>query len=777
MGIEQFFTSIIKEKAANIEAQFAKVHREKVKTSYFYIDFNSIIHVVSRKIIADLNYVLMRVIARTLDPEHTRVKSIMDRFGIGVPKSAKEFHKEMTEDVVSGFIINEVVQYLLLLLEFYLDPEELEHVYIAIDGTPHKPKMVEQRKRRFLGVVGSRVRDKLFEKYKSELKKDPEKYQFEKYKIIWNKVLISPGTVFMHKMYKRLVSDELKGRIQQVCPKLKWYICSGPYEPGEGEKKIVNHMMSLNFKENKFVIYSPDSDMILLAMMINDNFSSLRILKHDQQEDKFDVVDVDLFNRNLLGYVRERVGDKELVSRAVIDDIVCILTVFGDDFLPKVESFNVRFDFAKVIDIYIDAVLGDDVYLIEMGKGGKKKLNQHVLTKLLFKFQENERENLVKTFVSANHHNYRRLRDMMGADQDNFVEIMKKFLGQLRKLHHDIRKGLEVKPDRGFVDKLLKLSKMKSLGAYIEYYRKNKKFPRVQVVLKRFSRSLERNQFYQKMYLKDHDGTLNMSKFDEEVFKFNNMLDEYQKLAQAYPIDLGKVYIDGEKYTWNEQPIEKAIEQYYKMYFEGATVEKVAMRYLQGLLWIFDYYYNQYDVVESRTYASYWFYPYDRAPLMTDVYGYLSGLKDGELDVMSDGLSNYVIHQKDFFNCIEQLMWITPASSVLSIIPEEYRDWAVNSGYYPDMDKLAEDFLKGKRVIDCKGAKFMGKCFLVYPKPPLSDTQFIKELRAIPLGKESLKRRGGYQVENKTQERVKFYQLYRYFKNQYKQEKKARRRL
>ena len=45
------------------------------------------------------------------------------------------------------------------------------------------------------------------------------------------------------------------------------------YEPDEGEKKIVDHMRSLDQKKSNYLVYSPDSDVILLCLLLNNNFN------------------------------------------------------------------------------------------------------------------------------------------------------------------------------------------------------------------------------------------------------------------------------------------------------------------------------------------------------------------------------------------------------------------------------------------------------------------------------------------------------------------------
>ena len=62
MGIQKFFSSISK---SSFVKNFDK--NKKISTEYFYIDFNSIIHVKSAEVISNLNYLLWKIIKKKTD--------------------------------------------------------------------------------------------------------------------------------------------------------------------------------------------------------------------------------------------------------------------------------------------------------------------------------------------------------------------------------------------------------------------------------------------------------------------------------------------------------------------------------------------------------------------------------------------------------------------------------------------------------------------------------------------------------------------------------------
>jgi hypothetical protein len=84
-------------------------------------------------------------------------------------------------------IIKEVNNFIITMLE-QIDLTELEYIYVALDGVPTFAKILEQKKRRFIGDFV----EKLLEKYSLPFN--------------WSKNNISPGTIFMDKINKYLLN-------------------------------------------------------------------------------------------------------------------------------------------------------------------------------------------------------------------------------------------------------------------------------------------------------------------------------------------------------------------------------------------------------------------------------------------------------------------------------------------------------------------------------------------------------------------------------------------
>jgi 5'-3' exonuclease len=747
MGIEKFFSSIESNKIANLYETFTATHSYQLNATYFYIDFNSIIHVISKKVTSDLNYVLYRIITNRINK---KTEDICKHYNITITdKTAEQYSTDLSETEVSKIIIAEVITALFILLEKYLLSDKLHYLYIAIDGVPLKPKMEEQKKRRYTGTVISNIRKTIYNKHKDELKKDKNRYMLETLRISWNKNLITPGTHFLDQMYNALNTLNFNNRLHKVCPNIKQYVLSGQYEPGEGEKKIVDHMMALKNKTSKFVIYSPDSDVTLLALLLNVNsLKTMILLRHNQQKDNYDVINIDTLSDNLFIYCKNRIK-KNVIQKNIIDDIVLILTMFGDDFLPKIESLDVKNDFNRLIDIYCDILKKNTVYLIN-----KTKINYNVLLKLLEILKDGEGTSLQQTYMASHYSNYNRLKKILKTDSINFTDDMNKFLKKLREFNDDIRNNkTKSSYDKEFLDIMKQITKLKYKTSndfvenYMEHYKRENRIPFVNITFQQYSKSIDDNYHRSKLEtsLDNIDNGLKIHKYDEEIYKFEHMLDEYKDKLNSKPLDLGKVYIDRKSYTWKADKIVDSVNRYYKESFNinklhGKEMDKLCKSYLDGLSWVFNYYYNSYDIEENRNYGSFWSYPYKRCPLLTQLYGYLKNNKD----VLSKYKDIGRVKRENYFNCIEQLMYVSPAPSIKYIMPPEYIPFIDKSNFYPNLDNISKNI---KQHIDCVGVIFLNKCHLkLNNKTNMSDQQFITTLRKIKLGKETERIRGSSSV-------------------------------
>ncbi|MBA42793.1 MAG: hypothetical protein CMF62_02150 [Magnetococcales bacterium] len=757
MGIERFFSSVEDNKIANLYSKFSKTHKNRIIAEKFYIDFNSIIHITSKKVVNDLNTILYNLII----DNHKKIKDLINYYSFTTFKNYKEFKDEMTDDKVSNIIINEVIQAVYKLLEYFLVSDQLEYLYIAIDGVPNRSKMEEQRKRRYMGYVISGLRNKIFEKHEEMLKKEVSRYIFETNKITWSKNYITPGTIFMENMQDVLKSVDFELKIKEICPNIKTYIFDGTSIIGEGEKKIVDVIRKGEQKKGNYVIYSPDSDVSLLALLLNNKFSpvdnrrvtKLKVLRHNQQKNNYDVIDIDTLAENIYLYVTKNTKIPTDKSRT-IDDVVFIFTVFGNDFLPKVESINVKYDFDKLVDIYIDIYNSKKEYLIKFDEKNKVKIfDQDFFIELMNKLKNNEGGNLQKNYMSSHFRNYDKLRKLLNATSDNFNEKINNFLNNLRNFNNSIRNNKDSKFDDDFIEKLKLLTRFDGLNTrkmnikefidnYKIHYERDGKFPKVMITFFPYSYSIN-NPYHQnnvETSLDYLDPKLKITDYDREIYQFENMLDSYKSKLNSKPLDLGKVYVNPKNYTFQAEKIIDGVTRFYETHFSieninSKNMDNVIYEYVFGLMWVFDYYYNSFDFEFYQNNLSLWHYPYSKAPLITQIHNYLDKNKKDKklLPNITKKVKETYKKTEDYFNCVEHLLYVSPAKNLLSLMPNEYYDFIKQSDFYIDLDTLINEIWNKDKndVIDCVGVMFLNKCLLKLSSIKKDPEEFLKKVRKV----------------------------------------------
>jgi 5'-3' exonuclease len=808
MGIERFFSSIQENNITNLRSSFSKDLEKRLDTNHLYIDFNSIVYIVSNKLISDFNYLLYKVITNNLDDKNA--KRIVVEYNLKEISltSMKEYGLNKN-DIMDKLVTDKVIEYVLNIFNNYVNPDMLELIYIAIDGVPLKSKMIEQRKRRYMGIVIDKLKERIFNKYENELSELPDenRYLFEINKIKWNRIKITPGTPFMDLLVGKLTSKKFNDKIRIICPNVKEYIFSGPYEPGEGEKKIVDRLRSSDQKKSNYTVYSPDSDVTLLCLLLNTKLNGkkiekLNILRHNQQKNNYNVIDIDTLSTNLYEYVYEKVETnkrKKLLDQdSIINDIVFILTIFGNDFVPKIQAFNVKYDFTKIINKYTEVLINhldskgvqQSLVVLDKNNDGHKRINFDFFKDIIKVLKFDEGGNLQKVYMTSHYKNYDKLKRLMGADHNTFTDKLNKFLSMLRHFNDDIRqlngedllKKWNVTNNIDFFDKLKKMVKLGNtqfdirkatpkelINSYYDFYKRQNKLPNVAIYFSKYTRNLDSDFHRTKIErsLDRLDSNLKITKYDEEIYKLDNMLDEYQKKLNSYPMDLGHVRIDTRSYTWKTEKIVDSVKKYYKEMFniddidaKNAKMNRLASEYISGIIWVFNFYFNNFNEKENRETADLWFYPYENAPLLTQIFNYLKDVKGQQFITDEEKkLNNYKINRSNYFNCLEHMMFVIPANQsekyIGNIVPDEYKNFSKTfnyneNKYYVELDKIVNNIWKNPMKsdeIDCKGILFLNKCNLkqIHVERDINlDKHFISEIRKIKLLDNTKKRMGTY---------------------------------
>ncbi len=747
MGIERFFSSM--EHHGGITGDTIKLINKPIDGgNHLLIDFNSIIHVVSQRVVNDLNFIIYDFIKNKVPDKLLNKYKIKETV-------MEDFQKWCNQETnIDNLIIDEVINEMLNIIKTLVDTKKLKSIYIGIDGVPSKGKIQEQKQRRYMGAVISSFKKHIFAKYEKEMSRDKIRYNYEMNKISWNKNLITPSTLFMDIMYYKLIDQHTIKQINNICPKLKYYRVSGPYESGEGEKKIVNYIYNNFEPESKYLIYSPDADITLLALLLtvkrNDGFMGVKkiiILRHNQQTNQHNSMDIEILGTNIHNFIKKEVP--KISYNQAINEIVFIFTVFGNDFLPKIESFNVKNDFEFIIHRYIGLLQKfPDHIMIEEVSGGKLHLNLQVFMILIKILHFDEGGQLQRSYISNKYRNVEWFKKIIGTDQHNLLNKMGDLLKQIKKIFDRIDNNQSfddyITPElKKILEKIFRKDNLTD-QQLIDQINANHYKLRNDLKLHPYERTIKEKFHQDKIKTFGHEV---ITEYDKEVYQFENMLDNYREKLSAYPVDLGRIWLGKKSWAWEAEKIERGVERFYYSYFgidkmNRTKLDNLMYEYMFGIFWVFNYYYNEYDDKMLQT-VSTWYYPHHKSPLMTQLYSYLNraNLKELIKKLMTDLIKTRV-NRIDFFNCIEQFMYVSPASSILKLMPDIYHKFVRESGYYPDLDKLVEDFISGKQKIDCRGALFLNKCHLNIQESKMSDIEFIRSLREIPITDDIRHRQG-----------------------------------
>lgn len=247
MGIESFFNTISRHTIFenNISSSsFNEPIKNITQGENIFFDFNSIIYNEIQFIETELNYVLFEIITGHETEDRTKFIEkyfkLLREIGInletnGVNLDINSFKLIFNSENLMKILIKQIKQRIIEILTLYNDPSKVKNVFMSIDGTPTMPKIIEQKKRRYMNYIIEEIKKRISTKYESSF--DENRKIFEKNKIYLERTNITAYTSFIKFIYEQLISEEFRNHIKGTLPILEKYTVSSPSEFGEGEKK------------------------------------------------------------------------------------------------------------------------------------------------------------------------------------------------------------------------------------------------------------------------------------------------------------------------------------------------------------------------------------------------------------------------------------------------------------------------------------------------------------------------------------------------------------
>jgi len=183
---------------------------------------------------------------------------------------------------------------------------------------------------------------------------------------VWDRNSITPGTVFMSKLRKRLET-----MIKQDGKK-SWILSSSD-EPGEGEHKIIAEWRTRKYTGN-FAVYGLDADLIVLTILgreLCEFENKVWLFREEVNAGKisYDSVGEELFewfSINTLGdWLSAEFTDDAYKRRIFILNYCFAMSVLGNDFLPGSLGLKIREDgHSELLDI-IRTLTHDNIALVD----------------------------------------------------------------------------------------------------------------------------------------------------------------------------------------------------------------------------------------------------------------------------------------------------------------------------------------------------------------------------------------------------------------------------
>lgn len=785
MGIPRFYNLLSNADLKKIASAFHidwTAEKKILDATHYAIDCNAVVHPTSKEVLDVINANRASAFAAAAkgDPLPEAASKFHTKMGMkppvgNLPGVIEYYEKFFTNEKLDEIISRAVKQVIIWKMNTFMNPTTLRKVYIALDGVCSKAKMKEQRTRRYNGSVVSEYSKKLWLDVFRTNAGEELKTQVE-HSISWNTTRITPGTIFMKTLANELrtLSNAKNTEPDFRFTGAKFYV-SDTTEVGEGEKKIIMWLSGQKFRTSDITLFdSPDADVIVLEQLriakSEGNVVKSYILRHDSQ--------LSLPNKPIYGLIaihdyREAIYEiiqqeckHQLQLELVNFDVGFWTVVFGNDFVPNLETVSSDRDISYLLQAYVDTLNSYDEpkYMVRFDDKGKYRLSLTVLRDFCKRLLVIENRYLASGPLSHT------IGKMNAATIYNFFQLPANTSAQdargiamdyqqwYNSMAYDIANGkdasralaradyMKILPSAMGTDMHIpKGSTSEEIQEMIRAYAHKKKaetgrtmIPRLKYAVRAPPKKENTASFRAKLETIDDP-------YNRELLYFNNLAGPYE------------IVLNVGEYLWGEGSVAKYYENNFganlhdKLGNVSAEVKEICHKYTDGLLWTFDYYMN------GDEFPNWWYYKYEHPPLLKHLVSFLDSLSRSQFLKMHDELDDYRAKSLDkFFHPVEQYMYVCPMteSNILNL-PKEYRAFLISERgqkfiqtWYPDMEDYANDILaarypqpKPARYFSCVDVRYLSKCQITnnHFRSKEDDIAFIMTLRKEIKERESTK--------------------------------------
>lgn len=739
MGIERFFNSIARNNLLKTNSGITLGLEKKLNCDSLYVDFNSIVYTVATILDDELQYLLYALLcdkSETVDA--VRIAKDLDFVGATVDKYREYF----TPDKIDEIALDRIKKYMIFMTTNLIDSKKIKKIYVAIDGVPQMSKVVEQKRRRYMGRIVSGLKQKIREKYIDGDAELPQiRKLFEQYKVGHDRSKITSGTSFMDDVATLLTSDNLTKAIKEACPNLTQYFVSTHNVAGEGEKKIIEEIL-LEKSNGSYIIFSPDADVIILAMICQSMLSldgkdvDFSVLRYNQQSIEYDTVNITKLIDNIFAYVEKCIIDKSAISKtSVALDVSLLFTLFGNDFVPKIESIDARHDVTTIMANYCNMLnTTKEMKRIVYQEDNQFKMEYSNLIFIIQEMAKIEQSLLCETYLANTYKNYNFLKRVFGTDK--IYEKIKLYVSESSKIFKFIEENVKYNQNEMGLKKYIKgclMSKMiKVSDEIIMYYVKlegryrsnnvnmidtDKLYWKCANIMADAAKTKHlTGTFNLNFNLQQHDNSatsewhltniydklphpeMSITKYDIKCYELERKMGSWEGLLNASDyamgtVTLGRVYekfADRMRYTITECPFKKGTIEYYKSVFKidlindpdkDTKLEHIITEYLKGIMWVFEFYFNKNDKSENEKYVPVWFYSHHKAPLLTQIADYLKYPR--LLSEAHEALKSpeFTVNRESYLTKTEHYVYVSPYKPMSHDTLSRPRKSAIPDGY------------------------------------------------------------------------------------------------
>ena len=768
MGIEGFYKTL--EKKNDDRIGIIKNFNNKTDTEFLYIDFNSIIHNISVTIDQDLAYILICIIYGNTNNEiqDDMYKKIIKKWNFNLNMTVENYISYFTQDLIDEYTIEFIKQYIVKLLDRYIDPIYLKKIFISIDGIPNMAKIIEQKQRKYMAYVRNGLIKKIFDQYESKGELSTKRILFEKTRIRFDKGKIVPWSCFMKNLENALIEIKWVDHIKSKYTNLEEFILSGSAYPGEGEKKIMEIVINEidNNVNGNYTLYSPDADIILLSIILKNicyiknkrYINKFYVLHYNQETKTHSFIDINKFSKYICLFATGTLDDQMKMTDELIlnvsNDFIIIATVFGNDFVPKINSINVKTDFADILELYKNLFDDENLNNIVIAPNDIKssfKINYENLLKYLSLVANTEDDLIRQKFIIDNYKvaTIKKLIGNKSVSEKDIYNFVKMYINQYGKFVKSLTMDQNIsdiltqyiKTNNLFLKRLiaLEIKKNKSRdrsfndvakeigNSILDRYKKTGRISKPLAGIRK-NRNESLQDFHLQKYFEDPINKLLSEKedftdYDKDTILLDWKIGDYAKILNSSITDnediyFGNVTLDLKKYKLYLPHINR--NYYYKSYLDidpndSEKKQYVLREYIFGLIWTFDFYFNKNNKNYNFSHVSTWFYPLHKAPLLKEIVQSLQYLiKTRKIDILVDMIDENLTERKNFLNRYEQLLYTVPKNKICPII-KGYEILLKDKELFPDMNDYVEKIWNtnsSSQYIDCRRITFITKCIL-----------------------------------------------------------------